>query len=400
MLEGLKVVEFATYVAGPSAAAIMADWGADVIKVESRTGDPVRHIFAAFPELSGNPVFEFENRGKRGVVVDIATAGGRAALIEILRGADIFITNLRSGSLARNRLDYASLREELPGLIYCSVSGYGLEGDHIDKPAFDIAALWTRSGLAAVTIPEGVEPFQSRPGTGDAICALATASAALAAVVEKARTGKGRLVETSLMRAGVYAIGWDMSIQLKFGRWTPTAPRARKPNPASNYFRTREGRWIVCLTRGPTDWADIARAAGCAAIVDDPRFSTPEKRLENGAALLGALEGGFGAMSMDEAAERLTALDVMWAPLQTPDEVAQDPYAHAAGCFVPIEDAGGEAYLSPASPARFPGARDAAARPAPPLGAHTRDVLREAGLSAAAIDALLAAGDIYDAGGR
>src|SRR4051812_32340261 len=118
MLEGFKVVEFSTYVAGPSAAMVMADWGAEVIKIESAAGDPTRHVFALAPELVGNPVFEFENRGKRGVILDIAKPEGRDALIAILKDADIFITNLRPGGLKRARIDYESVKDELPGLIY------------------------------------------------------------------------------------------------------------------------------------------------------------------------------------------------------------------------------------------------------------------------------------------
>ena len=389
MLEGLKVVEFATYVAGPSAATVMADWGADVIKVESKAGDPTRHLFAGNPRLTGNPVFEFENRGKRSLVIDITKPEGRAALLRVLKNADVFITNLRPGSMVRNKLDYDSLKDELPGLIYCSVTGYGLEGDHVDRPAFDTAALWTRAGLGAATIPDGVAPFQSRPGAGDAICALATCSAVLAAVVEKKTTGKGRLVETSLMRAGVYAIGWDMSIQLKYGRLQTTRPRDIKPNPASNYFLTKDQRWIVVLPRGNADWIDVAAAMDRAELPKDPRFATAKDRSANTAALLAELEAGFANFTLDEIGPRLTERDVMWAPLQTPAQVVDDPFAQAAGCFIEVTDFTGETYLAPASPARFPGVVDRTNVPAPPLGEHTRAILAEAGYSAAEIEAMI-----------
>ena len=395
MLDGLKVVEFATYVAGPSAATIMADWGAEVVKIESRAGDPTRHIFAGNPRLTGNPVFEFENRGKRGAVIDIAKPAGRDALLKVLAGADVFITNLRPGSMARNKLDYESLKTDLPNLIYCSVTGYGLSGDHVDRPAFDSAAFWTRGGMGGLTIPEGAEPFSSRPGTGDAVCALSTVSAVLAAIVERARTGKGRIVETSLVRSGVYTVGWDMAIQLKYGRITPTRGRQKQVNPVSNYFLTKDEKWIIVLPRGNADWTDVARAAGRESVVGDERFATPADRRKNSAALLAELEGGFASFTLDEIAPRLTDLDVMWAPLQGPAEVAVDPFAHAAGCFVEIEDRDGEKYLSPASPARFPGARDYSTRPAPGLGADTRAVLAEAGLKAAEIEQLLADGAAF-----
>ncbi len=392
MLERLRVVEFSTWVAGPSAAMVMADWGAQVIKVESPTGDPVRALFAARSDWDVNPVFELENRGKRGIVLDIGKAAGREALLRILDGADIFITNLRPGALKRARLDYGSIRERLPRLIYASVTGYGLQGDAVDLPAFDIAAFWTRSGLAGATIPEGVDPFPSRPGMGDSVCALATASASLAAVVERSFTGKGRLVETSLIRTGAFAIGWDLAIQLRYGEHIRAMPRDNTQSPVANYFRDREGQWISISVRAPSDWPAIAAAAGRPDLVDDPRYATPTDRIVNARELLAELDAAFGAMSFEEMAGRLTAHDIIWAPLQTLAEVVDDPVAHAAGCFVDIEGADGEMFLAPASPARFPGAADGPARPAPGLGAHTREILAEASYAPGEIDALLASG--------
>jgi crotonobetainyl-CoA:carnitine CoA-transferase CaiB-like acyl-CoA transferase len=393
MLEGLKVVEFSTWVAGPSAAMVLADWGADVIKIESRDGDPVRNLFAARADWPDNPVFDLQNRGKRGVVLDIRQPDGREALLRILEGADIFITNLRPGALKRAGLDYDSVRQRLPRLIYTSVSGYGLDGSAADLPAFDIAALWTRSGVGGATIPEGVDPFPCRPGMGDSICALATVASSLAALAERSRTGEGRLVETSLIRTGSYAIGWDLAIQLRYGEHNRALPRSRTQSPVANYFRDAEGRWVSISVRAPRDWPAIAAAAGRSDLVDDPRFATPADRIANAAALLEELDAAFGAMNHAEMTRRLTEQDIIWAPLQTLADVAQDPVAHQAGCFVEVEGDDGERFLAPASPARFPGRQDPGPRPAAPkLGAHTREVLAEAGLGVAEIDALIAGG--------
>jgi crotonobetainyl-CoA:carnitine CoA-transferase CaiB-like acyl-CoA transferase len=392
MLERLRVVEFSTWVAGPSAAMVMADWGAKVVKVESPTGDPVRGLFAARTDWSVNPVFELENRGKRGIVLDISKAAGREALLRILEGADIFITNIRPGALKRARLDYESVKERLPRLIYTSVSGYGLQGDAIDLPAFDIAALWTRSGLAGATIPDGVDPFPCRPGMGDSICALATASASLAAIIERSATGKGRLVETSLIRTGAYTIGWDLSIQLRHGEHVRAMPRERTQSPVANYFRDRDGRWISISVRAPSDWPAIAAAAGRPDLLEDPDYATPTDRIANAQALVREFDAAFASMSYEEMAGRLTAHDIIWAPLQTLAEVIEDPVAHAAGCFVEVEDSEGGVFLAPASPARFPGAAAGVSKGAPALGAHTREVLAEASYAPAEIDALLASG--------
>ena len=212
LLEGLKVVEMATWVAGPGCAAILADWGAEVVKVESPDGDATRAYYPDTAESPGNPIFALENRGKKGVVLDISRHAGRQALITLLRQADIFVTNVRPGSLQRLGLDYESLKGECPRLIYAAVTGYGLQGPEANVPAFDITAFWTRSGAARAMIPTDQEPFPSRPGFGDHVTALATVSAVLAAVHERGATGRGRLVETSLIRAGAYAIGWDLSL--------------------------------------------------------------------------------------------------------------------------------------------------------------------------------------------
>jgi crotonobetainyl-CoA:carnitine CoA-transferase CaiB-like acyl-CoA transferase len=352
----------------------------------------VRNLFAAREDVSGNPVFELENRGKRSLVLDISKPEGREALLRVLADTDIFITNLRPGALKRARLDYGSIRDQLPRLIYTSVSGYGLKGDGIDLPAFDIAALWTRSGVAGATIPEGVDPFFCRPGIGDSICALATASASLAALVERATTGKGRLVETSLIRTGSYAIGWDLAIQLRWGEHNRAQPRSTTQSAVANYFKTSDGHWVSVSVRAPRDWPAIAAAIGQPELVADPRFATPMDRVGNARVLLGILDEAFGAMDLEQASAVLTKADVIWAPLQSLAQVAEDPYAKAAGCFVEVEDAAGDRYLAPASPARFPGANDGPTRPAPPLGAHTAEILGEAGYSRAEIEGLVASG--------
>jgi crotonobetainyl-CoA:carnitine CoA-transferase CaiB-like acyl-CoA transferase len=394
MLETLKVVEFSTWVAGPSAAMVMADWGAEVIKVESASGDPVRNLFAAREDVAGNPVFELQNRGKRSLVLDTGRPEGRAALLRVLADTDIFITNLRPGALKRARLDYDSIKADFPRLIYTSVSGYGLEGEGVDLPAFDIAALWTRSGVAGATIPEGLDPFVCRPGMGDSICALATVASTLAALVERGTTGKGQLVETSLIRTGSYAIGWDLAIQLKWGEHNRARQRSHTQSPVANYFKTADDHWVSVSVRAPRDWPAIAAAAGHPELVEDERFSTPMNRAANAQVLLGILDAAFGAMTLDEAAAVLTKADVIWAPLQSLAQVVDDPYAKAAGCFVEVEDALGDRFLAPASPARFPGAKHGPTRPAPPLGAHTAEILKEAGYSKAEIESLVASGAV------
>jgi crotonobetainyl-CoA:carnitine CoA-transferase CaiB-like acyl-CoA transferase len=393
MLEGLRVVELATYIAAPGAAGIMADWGADVIKVESPEGDPMRRFFDTIgSEQDANPIFELDNRGKRAVVLDIRSDTGREALKALVATADVFLTNVRPAALARAGLGHETLRAENPRLIYCSLTGYGLEGPDADKAGMDVAAFWSRAGVGAITAPKGAEPFPIRTGMGDHVTSLATVSAILAAVFERQTTGVGRLVETSLLRTGVYAIGSDMAIQLRFGKLASTRGRREAIQPLANFFKTRDGRWVCLLPRqGATDWARIAAAAGRPELVDDPRFASSKLRRENTAALVDILDEAFGAMDYVEVEAALDAGDLTWAPYQTPRELVNDPQAEAAGCFVDTPDGAGGAFKAPASPARFPGAQDGPRGPAPRLGADTASVFKELGWTEEQIATLAAA---------
>jgi len=393
MLEGLRVVELATYIAAPGAAGIMADWGADVIKVESPEGDPMRRFFDTIgSEQDANPIFELDNRGKRAVVLDIRSDTGREALKALVATADVFLTNVRPAALARAGLGHETLRAANPRLIYCSLTGYGLEGPDADKAGMDVAAFWSRAGVGAITAPKGAEPFPIRTGMGDHVTSLATVSAILAAVFERQTTGVGRLVETSLLRTGVYAIGSDMAIQLRFGKLASTRGRREAIQPLANFFKTRDGRWVCLLPRqGATDWARIAAAAGRPELVDDPRFASSRSRRENTAALVDILDEAFGAMDYVEVEAALDAGDLTWAPYQTPRELVSDPQAEAAGCFVDTPDGAGGTFRAPASPARFPGAKDGPRGPAPRLGADTASVFKELGWTEDQIATLTAA---------
>jgi crotonobetainyl-CoA:carnitine CoA-transferase CaiB-like acyl-CoA transferase len=394
MLEGLKVVEFATYIAAPGAGGIMTDWGAEVIKIEPPAGDPIRGFFASIGHVSdSNPVFELDNRGKKGVVLDITKPGGREAMVRLVREADIFLTNVRPGALKRSRLDWDSLKAENPRLIYCSVTGYGLQGPDADKPGFDVASFWSRAGVAGLTTPKGAEPFPIRTGMGDHVTSLSTVSAILAAVIERGRTGVGRLVETSLLRTGVYAVGSDMAIQLRFGRVASNRPRADAVSPLANFFMTKDGRWLCLVPRqGSTDWPPLAKAIGREDLLTDERFTGAKTRRTNGPALVAELDAAFAALDFEDAARRLDAIDMVWSPVQRAAEVAADPQAEAAGCFVQTPDGQGGAFRAPASPARFPGSEDGPRGPAPTLGQHTDEVLAAVGFTAGEIATLRESG--------
>ncbi len=394
MLKGLKVIDYATYVAAPGCAGILADWGADVIKVEPPGGDPIRLFFASLGvEDDPNPVFDMDNRGKRGIVLDTAQDGGRDALLRLIADADVFITNVRPGGLKRAGLDHDTLLAKHPRLIYATLTGYGLQGPDADRPGMDSAAFWARSGLAAMFRPKGGDPVALRTAFGDHVASMGMAAGVLAALYERNATGKGRLVEASLLRAAHYAAGSDFAIQHTRGRIASNRQRNDVPNPLINYFRTSDQHWITLLTRlGEADWPKLARALNITHLVDDPRFAKARNRRENGATLVPLLDEAFGARTYDDISAALDAEGMIWAPMLTAAESIVDPQAIAAGCVVQTPTRDGGSFSAPAAPIRFPGADDGPKGHPPAVGEHTRVVLREAGYSEAEIDALYASG--------
>jgi len=394
LLKGLKVVDFSAYIAGPGAAAILCDWGAEVIKVERPGGDNMRHVFQDLAnDLGSNPTFDLDNRGKRGIVLDITKPEGRDALAKLAAGADVFLTNVRPVSLRRYGLDDKTLRAANPRLVYAVITGYGLEGPDAHLPGFDVTAFWARSGIGYMTAPKGAEPFLRTSGMGDHTTSLATVSAILAALYERERTGEGRLVQTSLLASGVYLMGSDMAVQLKFGRLASVRARGNPINAVANYYQSSDGRWFVHNPRGGSGgWEAFMKVAGRPDLIDDARFAGGKARRQNARELCAELDAAFAALPFEEIARRLDAADLVWAPLQTPADVAADAQVAAAGAFIQVEDGHGGTYRSPAAPARFPGADVDRRPPAPKLGEHTRAVLGELGYGDGEIDAMFASG--------
>jgi crotonobetainyl-CoA:carnitine CoA-transferase CaiB-like acyl-CoA transferase len=249
MLEGVRVVELGVWVAGPSAGGVMADWGADVVKVEAPAGDPLRRMLALTvghgrPE---SPPFDLDNRGKRSAVIDLTTADGRAAGLRLAAAADVFLTNLRPEAVARLGLGPEPLMAANPRLVYASVTGYGSTGPDAHRAGFDVGAFWARSGIAATVVPPTEPPPGIRGGLGDHVTGMATVAGVVAALFARERTGRGQVVETSLLRAGIWCLGWDTSMQLRFGKLAPTQPRTENMNPMVNTYRAGDGNWFQLL---------------------------------------------------------------------------------------------------------------------------------------------------------
>ena len=392
MLDGIKVIEHATYMAAPGAGGILSDWGAEVIKIEPPKGDPIRNFFSTIgTDYQDNPVFDFDNRGKKSISLDTSTPDGQAILRELAGGADVFLTNVRPGGLTRAGLDFASLIKVNPKLVYCTLTGYGLEGPDADKPGFDIASFWSRAGVGHLTVPKGQDPFALRTAFGDHTTSMAAAAGICAALVKAQRTGEGQLVEASLLRAALFAMGSDFAIQLKMGKIGSTKTRHQQIQPLANFFKTKDGSWVCIVSRqGNVDWPPLCRVMDRTDLIEDERFTSGKTRRANSVELVDIMDAAFAQFTKAEIAERLDAEAIAWAPVQTLAEVAADPQVIAAGGITQVPSAAGDgsSFPSPASPVRFPGIDDGPKGPSPRMGEHSRDVLASLGYSADKIDSL------------
>ncbi|HTO55314.1 MAG TPA: CoA transferase [Myxococcota bacterium] len=380
LLQGLRVVEMGFWVAGPAAAGILADWGADVVKIEPPRGDPMRQFYRALAgvELPSCPGFDLDNRGKRSVALDLSDPEQRAAARALVLGADVFITNYRSDALARLGFDYESLAAENPRLVYGHVTGYGQEGPDAGRAAYDIGAFWSRSGVAMVLTSAGEEPIGSRAGFGDHTTAAHCLAGVLAALLAREKTGKGQLVDACLLRSGIYTIGFDLAQQLAFGGVLPLGKRESLPSPTITSFRSGDGRWVWLLgVEAERHWPRLCRALELDSLVSDPRFATPPARAANGRELIAILDEQFAKRSLADWIPRFDAADLWWAPVNTAAEVTEDPQAIAAGAFVEVPDGKGGVQKSVASPVRFSAADVTPRAKAPGIGEHTEEVLAE-----------------------
>lgn len=390
----VKVVELAVWVAGPATSGILADWGADVVKIEAPAGgDPYRAFYSAAAglPLPINPMFELDNRGKRSLVVDLADERGREIVRRALAGADVFLTNLRIGALERAGFDAARVLADHPRLVYALATGYGTEGDDRDRAAYDAGAFWGRAGVGATLAPRGGEPPFPRTAFGDHATALALAGGVAAALFARERTGRGGLVTTSLLRTGLYIVGADTNQVLRLGIPPIQLERAAMPNPLCTFYRSADGRWIFLLgLQADRHWPDLVRAIDRPEWLADPRFRDIGTRRAHFRELIAELDAIFATQTYAVWVERLDTAGMWWAPVQTIEEAVRDPQVAASGAFVDVPVAEGTARML-ATPVDFGDHRPTATRPAPEPGEHTEEVLLELGYDWDAIVELKAA---------
>jgi len=382
-MEGIKVVEVGMWVAGPAAAGILGDWGAEVVKIEPPVGDPMRGVLSMLGPAEGvNPPFELDNRNKRSVGLDLSVPEAREIATALVDEADVFVTNARPAALARAGLDYETVSARNARLVYAHITGYGVAGDERDRAAFDVGAFWSRAGVAAALVPKGAPLPYQRGGMGDHMAAVAAAGAVSAALFARERSGVGQLVSVSLMRVGMYMLGWDISMAVRLGMPTVPMTITAPPNPMISAYTAGDGRrfWLLGL-QGDRLWPDLLRAIQRTEWAADERYATLAARFANSAALVRELEAVFSTRTLGEWAEVFDREDVWWAPVQHAHEVVTDPLARAAGGFVTVPLDGDRPIDMVATPVDFLGTPWSPRGTAPEFAQHTEEVLLELGHS-------------------
>ena len=391
-LEGIRVLEVAGWLAAPSCAALMADMGADVVKVEPVEGDGYRRSYAA---LHGDdyvaPCFQFDNRGKRGICVDLEDPDGVEVVHGLAARCHVFVTNLTQPRLERYRLTDRDIHELSPRAIYAVLSGYGTDGPDSHRAAFDQNAFWARSGAMTVFGDRDDGPMLSRPGYGDRTTALNLLASILAAMRLEEQTGEGQTVEVTLQRTGIWALATDVTNALYQRLQPDKTSRKEPPNPVWNYYRTADGRWVALVSPLPMPyWRRFCAMLGREDWAGDERFQSAAGLVEHGRELVPEIEAMFAGEDLEFWRERLDAAGMIWEPAAELPEVIDDPALRDRGAFSLIvhERAGAMEIVS--APFEIRGADIEVRGPAPDAGQHTREVLLEAGVPPERVDTLLA----------
>jgi crotonobetainyl-CoA:carnitine CoA-transferase CaiB-like acyl-CoA transferase len=382
-LSGIKVVEMGIFVAGPATAAVLGDWGADVVKIENPAGgDPIRALMAlglvpVEPEI--NPALELDNRNKRSITIDVQKPEGRELVLRLIRDADVFVSNLRQDALKRAGLSYDDMETVNPRIIYACVSGYGTRGPDMNRAAFDYAAFWARSGAMASLGEPGDPPPTQRPAMGDHPAGLALAGAVSAALYHREKTGRGQEIHLSLFQSGLWMMASDIQIALLLGvGYVPTGRLV--PNPLWNHYQAKDGKWFhLVMLQADRYWPKFCPAIGHPELLNDERYAGIRKRAENAASLIELLDRVFAEKTREEWAKVFDEHEFIWAPVQSVLEASCDAQALALGAFEKVQHRTGQEIRLVKSPVEFGATPATIRRTAPELGEHTEEVLLELG---------------------
>ena len=388
-LSGVRILEVASHVFVPIAGGVLTEWGAEVIKVEHPvTGDPYRGLVTSGLHKSYNgvdPSFQFTNRGKQSVAIDIKHPEGRDLIYRLAKECDVFLTNFRPDALDRLGIEYEDIRKQNPSIIYVRGSAFGTRGPDKQRGGYDAAAYWSRAGFAEMFTPHGAEfPTMQRPAFGDVVGGLTIAGAISAALYGRAQTGEGSVVDVSLLAMGLWQLQPDVThAKLDPSHSTKAAVRDRKAtwNPLSGPYRTRDGRFVILvMLDADRYWADFCNVVGRPELIDDPRFVDMPARKENSRACVELLDDLFAGRDYVDWCQTLSRAQGVWAPMQTPLEVHDDAQVQANGYLADVEMANGSSLTLVTSPVQFDEDSASPTR-APEHGEHTESALLALGLS-------------------
>jgi crotonobetainyl-CoA:carnitine CoA-transferase CaiB-like acyl-CoA transferase len=400
IFSGLKVVDLASFIAGPSAAVILSDFGADVIKVEPPNGDLWRHGHQIPPQPQAKDAYPWHlaNRNKRGMTLDLKSPSAQQVVERLVKWADVLIVNTPHPARKKLHVDYDDVSGWNSRLIYADVTGFGEQGPDANLPGFDITSYWARSGLLSMTRDAGAPPTWPVAGSGDNATAVGLYSAIVTALYRRERTGKGSYVTTSLLAEGVWSASVSIQAALSDAKFFGLHDRKNPANAALNVYRSSDGTWFVLIVT-PDKVASVAKAIDRSDLLTDPRFSDPVKLVQNMPQLTSMLDEVFGAQPMAHWYEVFNGVHVTFGAVRGPQEVVNDPQLRANNIIVPLEGAGGKLTSTISSPIQVHDVAKVPARRAPNLGEHNETILKELGFDPRAIDKLRADGVIGAARG-
>ncbi len=387
-MAGVRVLEVASHVFVPVAGAVLAEWGAEVVKIEHPvTGDAYRGLVTVGLHTSYRGVdvnFQYANRAKRSVGIDLGTERGRRLLDRFVERSDVFLTNLRPGAVRRLRIGVDDVRAANPSVVYVRGTGQGARGPDADRGGYDTAAYWSRSGMSSrLTAPDAV-PSPPPPAFGDFAAGLALAGAVSAALYRRAITGEPSVVDVSLLGMGMWQMQPDIVDAMIGAPANDAAPRPDRfdaPNPLAQHYRTRDGRFVaLVMVDADRHWANLCETVGEPELAVDPRFVDRDSRRVNARACVERLDRIFEQRDLDDWCRILDRATGVWAPVRRPGEVADDPQVVANG-FIGRADLGdGGSLPMVAPPVQFDGVPPTAHR-APEHGEHTEEELLAIGLT-------------------
>lgn len=384
ILEGLKVIDMGHFVAVPAAGVLLADWGADVLKIEPLDGDAHRGDISLLLKRTGSQVnwrFEVHNRNKKSIALDLKKEAGRDILYELVEGADVFMSNYEPATIESLKVDYGRLKQVNPGLIYASLSGYGKVGPEKDERGFDFTAAWARTGIQHLLCEPGASPPMAPNGMMDRMTGTLMVAGILAALLHRDKTGEGQELEFSLYHAGVWSLIADLQVTLG-GIAVAPRDRAKALNPLCNTYRTKDRCWVqLAMLQADLSWPDFCGAIERSDLRQDPRFDSMEMRADHCEELIPILDGIFESRDREEWESRLKDSNCIFGWIEPPEALIDDPQAKANGFFAEMQhpEAREAKYIT--TPVKFCQNPASVRAISPELGQHTEEILLELGRS-------------------